>query len=85
MSMLVSTTINGDHIEFVCEPDETLLLERRKSYPAGHARLRDRLFDSHQVRRDEMVIGIPLLDEPSRSLGPRVVPIAVQVIAPDPR
>ena len=25
MSMLVSTTINGDHIEFVCEPDETLL------------------------------------------------------------
>ena len=25
MSMLVSTTINGDHVEFVCEPDETLL------------------------------------------------------------
>ena len=25
MSMLVSTTINGDHVEFICEPDETLL------------------------------------------------------------
>lgn len=25
MSVLVSTTINGDHIEFACEPDETLL------------------------------------------------------------
>ncbi len=25
MSMLVSTTINGDHVEFACEPDETLL------------------------------------------------------------
>ena len=23
--MLVSTTVNGDHTEFVCEPDETLL------------------------------------------------------------
>ena len=25
MSVLVNTTINGDNIEFVCEPDETLL------------------------------------------------------------
>ncbi len=25
MAVLVSTTINGDHIEFACEPDETLL------------------------------------------------------------
>jgi carbon-monoxide dehydrogenase small subunit len=25
MSVLVSTTINGDHVEFACEPDETLL------------------------------------------------------------
>jgi carbon-monoxide dehydrogenase small subunit len=24
-SVLVSTTINGDHVEFACEPDETLL------------------------------------------------------------
>ena len=25
MALLVSTTINGDHVEFACEPDETLL------------------------------------------------------------
>jgi carbon-monoxide dehydrogenase small subunit len=25
MAVLVSTTINGDHVEFACEPDETLL------------------------------------------------------------
>lgn len=25
MSMLVNTTINGDNIEFICEPDETLM------------------------------------------------------------
>lgn len=25
MSMLISTTINGDDIEFICEPDESLL------------------------------------------------------------
>ena len=25
MAILVSTTINGDHVEFACEPDETLL------------------------------------------------------------
>ena len=25
MSVLVSTTINGDAIDFICEPDETLL------------------------------------------------------------
>ena len=25
MSAIVSTTINGDHVEFACEPDETLL------------------------------------------------------------
>ena len=25
MSIKVSTTINGDHVDFICEPDETLL------------------------------------------------------------
>ena len=32
MSMLVSTTINGDHVEFACEPDETLLDAYFSSY-----------------------------------------------------